>query len=114
MSCLLDRAWCKVRNNTVYTGVCVCGKQMGAKVTLTRIINHCRFDGFVKRPDVSKCSYTRGQLLKDFPGIALRNEHFAKKEVQHPAAGQAAPATAVQMVAAAAAASGRGYPPSRG
>ena len=75
----------------------MCGKQMGAKVTLTRILNHYRFDDLVKRPDVSKCTYSRDQLLKDFPdSIALRDEHFAKKKVQHPAAGQPAPATAVR------------------
>ena len=45
MSCLVDRAWGKARkNNTVYTGVCVCGKQMGAKVNLTRILHHYRFN----------------------------------------------------------------------
>ena len=93
---------------------------MGAKVTLTRILNHYRFDDVVKRPDVSRCAYSRDQLLKDSPEfIALRDEHYAKKKVQHPAAGQAAPATAVRMVAAAAAAavaatSGQGNSPSRG
>ena len=99
----------------MYTGVCVCGKQMGAKVNLTRIINHYRFNDPVKRPDISKCAYSREQLERDFPQfIKLRDEHFARK-VKIPAASQAAsaPARAVEMVAAAAAAAAaraRGYP----
>ena len=100
----------------MYTGVCVCGKQMDAKVNLTRIINHYRFNDPVKRPDISKCAYSREQLERDFPQfIKLRDEHFAKK-VKCPAASQAAsaPARAVEMVAAAAAAAAaaraRGYP----
>ena len=115
MSCLVDRAWGKARNNnTVYTGVCVCGKQMGAKVNLTRILHHYRFSDSVKRPDISKCAFSRDQLERDYPEfIKLRDEHFAKK-AKCPAANQAAPAPtrAVEMVAAAAAAAARarGHP----
>ena len=88
---------------------------MGAKVNITRIINHYRFNDPVKRPDISKCAYSREQLERDFPQfIKLRDEHFAKK-VKIPAASQAAsaPARAVEMVAAAATAAACWFQPFR-